>query len=100
MAGIFARDLAVTPYAKRGCYCLAVRPTGRFRIFKSDNPLEPVGGSGWRTLEGRDPAGFLRLGMRRRAGKIVFLVDDVKVGEYPVASPTDASGEGPGLDGP
>ncbi len=98
LAGIFARDVAAGPDAEDRFYCLALRPTGRFRVFKSHHPLEPMGGSGWRTLEGRAPAGFLRLGMRRRAGKIVFLVDDVTVGEYPVASGTETPGEGHALE--
>lgn len=94
LAGIFARDTQTE--SDDDFYCLAVRPTGHFRVFKSDEPLDPVGGSGWQELEGRAPAGFLRLGMRRRAAVIEFFVDERRVGEYPVSrsepSPAETSG--------
>jgi len=76
IAGIFIFDAASNPAT---CVCLAVRPGGQWRVYRSNDPLEPSGGRGWKALARSTPTGFIRLALRGQPGDLRLFVDGAEV---------------------
>ncbi|MBI4604103.1 MAG: hypothetical protein HY721_19270 [Planctomycetes bacterium] len=86
-AGVFVLD---TLEVARGCHCLAVRPGGEWRVWRSASPLEPVGGAGWQASRREAPTGFYRLGTRLAGGQVSFSLDGKEAGATALEAPGGA----------
>jgi hypothetical protein len=75
-AGVFAR-----PRDGGEAHVLAIRPQGEWRYYRSRDPRQPAGGSGWQSAGGQDPTGFWRLGVEVARGGLSLSVNGAVVVE-------------------